>query len=78
MMEQAERVNGMTLDELLSRPTAPVPAWGKEVYGLARNGSYEAARKGDIATLKVGRRILVNVAAEAKKLGLETTFGRAA
>lgn len=68
----------MTLNELLSRPTAPVPAWGKEVYGLARNASYDAARNGQIETVRVGGRVLVAVAAEAKKLGLETTFGRAA
>ena len=68
----------MTLDEALSRPTASVPDWGRLVYGLARNGSYEAARKGDIATLKIGGRVFVNVAAEAKKLGLETKFARAA
>ena len=68
----------MTLDEALSRPTISVPDAGKLFFGLAKNGAYEAARKGDIPTVKIGGRIMVPVAPLAEKLGLRSTIGRAA
>lgn len=68
----------MTLEEALKRPTISVPDAGKLFFGLARNGAYEAARKGDIETIKVGGRIVVPVAPLAARLGLKTTFGSAA
>ena len=69
----------MTLDEALSRPTISVPDAGAVFYGgLGRNGSYEAARRGDIPTITVGGRKLAVVAEIAKQLGLQTKFGRAA
>ena len=33
------------------------------LLGIGRNGAYEAARKGEIPTLKIGKRILVPKAA---------------
>ncbi|MDX1247096.1 DNA-binding protein [Sinorhizobium medicae] len=60
----------MTLDEALSRPTLPVPDAGRVFYGLSRNGSYEAAKRGDIPTIKIGRKIMVPVALIADRLGL--------
>lgn len=68
----------MTLEEALSRPTISVPEAGALFFGLARNGAYEAARKGDIQTIKVGGRIMVPVAPLAALLGLQTTIGRSA
>ena len=38
------------------------PDTGKAL-GLGRNSTYEAARRGDIPTIKIGRRILVPKAA---------------
>ena len=72
------KVNAVTLDEALSRPTIPIPDAGAVFFGLARSGSYEAARKGDIPIIEVGGRKLAVVAAIAAKLGLETKFARAA
>ncbi len=66
----------MTLEEALSRPTISVPDAGALFFGLARNGAYEAAKQGDIPTIKVGGRIMVPVAQLAAKLGLQTTIGR--
>ncbi len=43
--------------------TMSVPEAGKVYYGLSRNGSYEAARRGDIPTIQVGRLLRVPVAA---------------
>jgi hypothetical protein len=37
------------------RQTISVPEAGKRYYGLSRNGSYAAARRGEIPTIKVGR-----------------------
>lgn len=68
----------MTLDEALSHPTISVPDAGAVFYGLSRNGSYEAARRGDIPTIKVGGKIRVPVAPLAATLGLRTNLGRAA
>ena len=68
----------MTLDEALSRPTISVTEAGAVFFGLARNASYDAAKTGDLPTIRVGGRILVPVAPLAERLGLKTTFGRAA
>jgi Helix-turn-helix domain len=35
--------------------TMTVPDAGRIYYGLSRNGSYEAAKRGDIPTIKIGR-----------------------
>jgi hypothetical protein len=41
-----------------TRLTIPVPEAGKKYFGLSRNGSYAAAARGDIPTIKIGSRIL--------------------
>ncbi len=43
--------------------TISVPEAGKTYYDLSKNGSYEAARRGDIPTIRVGRLLRVPVAA---------------
>ena len=48
--------------------TISVPEAGARYYGLSRNGSYEAARRGDIPTIKVGRLKRVPVRALEAKL----------
>ncbi|WP_192923535.1 DNA-binding protein [Sinorhizobium medicae] len=68
----------MTLEEALSRPTIPVPDAGSLFFGLGRNAAYEAARRGDFETIKVGGRIVVPVAPLAAKLGMRTKMGAAA
>jgi len=40
-----------------------------ELLGLGRGSAYEAARRGDIPTLRVGRRLLVPVPALLRLLG---------
>jgi excisionase family DNA binding protein len=44
------------------RLTLDVPEAGK-LLGLGRNASYEAAAKGEIPTIRIGKRILVPKAA---------------
>lgn len=68
----------MTLEEALSLPTISVPDAGRLFFGLARNAAYDAAKSGDIQTIKVGGRIVVPVAPLAAKLGLRTNIGATA
>ena len=68
----------MTIDEALSRPTISVPEAGKLFFGLAKNAAYEAAKNGDIPTIRIGGRIMVPVVPLAEKLGLRTKIGEAA
>ncbi|HEV3147215.1 MAG TPA: hypothetical protein VGZ24_01065 [Chthoniobacterales bacterium] len=59
------------LRELLSHPTASIQDVGRVCFGLSRNGSYSAAKKGDIPTLKIGGKYFVVTARLRKQLGLE-------
>ncbi len=45
-----------------NRKTMSVPEAGDIYYELGRNASYEAARRGDIPTIRVGRLLRVSVA----------------
>jgi hypothetical protein len=48
--------------------TLTVPDAGRIYYGLGRNASYDAAKRGDIPTIKVGRLLRVPVAAMERRL----------
>ena len=48
--------------------TMSVPEAGALYFGLSRNGSYEAANRGEIPTIKVGRLKRVPVAAMERKM----------
>lgn len=48
--------------------TISVQEAGRIYYGLSRNGSYDAAKRGDIPTIRVGRLLRVPVAAMERKL----------
>ncbi len=48
--------------------TLSVPAAGRLYYGLGRNGSYDAAKRGDIPVIRVGRLLRVPVVAMEAKL----------
>ena len=43
--------------------TISVPDAGRRYFGLSRDGSYDAAKRGDIPTIKIGRKLRVPVAA---------------
>jgi hypothetical protein len=43
--------------------TMSVPAAGKHYFDLGKNASYAAAARGEIPTIKIGRRIRVPVVA---------------
>jgi hypothetical protein len=48
--------------------TISVPEAGREYFDLSRNASYEAARRGDIPTIRIGRLLRVPVVALERKL----------
>jgi hypothetical protein len=54
----------------LAGPTTTVPLAG-EVLGLSRTESYEAAARGEIPTLRFGKRIVVPTMHLRRMLGLE-------
>ncbi len=57
----------------LERRTLNVPEAAK-VLGISRNAAYEAARKGQIPTIRIGKRILVPITALERLLsGMEST-----
>jgi hypothetical protein len=43
--------------------TLSVPAAGKKYFGLSRNGAYDAAARGEIPTIKIGRLLRVPIRA---------------
>ena len=51
--------------------TLTVPEAGRVYFDLGRNASYEAARRGDIPTIRIGRLLRVPVVQMERKL--ETT-----
>lgn len=42
-----------------------------QLLGLGRNASYEAAKRGELPTIKIGRRLLVPKAALHRMLNIE-------
>jgi len=55
------------IDQLLSKPWLHVPQAGA-ILGLNRSASYEAARRGEIETFRIGRLLKAPTAPLRKKL----------
>ena len=55
--------------------TMSVPAAGTKYFGLSRNGAYDAAKRGEIPTIKIGR--LLRVPIRALEAMLDRTSERA-
>jgi hypothetical protein len=55
--------------------TLTVPEAGRVYFDLGRNASYEAARRGDIPTIKIGRLLRVPVVALERLLEVTTAKG---
>jgi len=56
--------------------TMTVPDAGRIYYGLSRNGSYEAAKRGDIPTIKIGKLLRVPVRALEEMLNAASRQSR--
>jgi hypothetical protein len=59
------------LRALLARPTASVPEAGRVCFGLSPNRSYEAAKRGDLPTIKINGRMRVVTAKLVPLLSLD-------
>lgn len=59
------------------RATLTVPEAAR-LLGIGRDAAYRAAARGELPTLRVGRRILVPVAALDRMLGIQNVPGDAA
>lgn len=57
--------------EFEGEATVDVPLAGRVIYGLGRNASYAAAARGDLPTVRIGKKIRVPVALLLKQLGYE-------
>ena len=59
----------LPITETVMHPkTLSVPTAGKIYYDIGRNASYEAAKRGDIPTIRVGKLLRVPVVAMERKL----------
>ena len=56
--------------EMLKKPTITVQEAGM-IFGLSRNASYEAAKRGDFKILRFGKRIVVPTAPLRRQLEIE-------
>ena len=59
------------LRELVSKPTASVPAVGKVCFNMSRGASYEAAKRGHIPVIEIGKLKKVPTSWVRKQLGLD-------
>jgi hypothetical protein len=62
-------VDKAQVDELLGRPTI-TPDQALQVLPLSRNGLYEALRRGDITSIRIGKKIIIPTAPLRRKLGM--------
>lgn len=65
----------MRLSDLEDRATITVEEAG-DLLGLSRNSAYAAAKREEIPTLRLGRRLVVPVPALLHLLGADSTDGR--
>jgi excisionase family DNA binding protein len=56
--------------EDLPKKTISIPEAGELYFGIGRNTSYAAARRGEIPTIKIGRKIRVPVQAMENMMNL--------
>jgi hypothetical protein len=68
-MSQTKNVMSQTKNGSL---TLSVPEAGKRYFDLSRNGSYEAAKRGDLPTIKIGKLLRVPVRALEQMLDSAT------
>ncbi|MDX1468939.1 MAG: helix-turn-helix domain-containing protein [Acidimicrobiia bacterium] len=70
----AQPIAGLALDDLEQRITLSVEETAT-LLGLGRSAAYEAARRGDIPSRRLGRRVIVPVPALLTWLGLSPIGG---
>ena len=60
--------NGAKIDETAPPKTISVVEAGRKYFGLKRAGSYAAAARGELPTIRLGRRLRVSVVALERML----------
>jgi hypothetical protein len=58
--------------EIMNKLAVPVPLAGRAIGGLSRGSSYEAAKRGEIPTIEIGRRKAVPTSWLRSRLGIES------
>jgi excisionase family DNA binding protein len=67
-MEHVRSRRGLALDELRTQTTITIEQ-AAQLIGVGRSAAYEAARRGELPTRRLGRRLLVPVPALLDWLG---------
>jgi hypothetical protein len=67
-MEHDTRPTGLVAEAAPLPKTMTVPDAGREYFNLSRNASYEAAKRGQIPTVRIGRLLRVPIVALERKL----------
>ncbi len=68
MQDEPRATVAAGMPERRPRRTCSIPE-ASEALGIGRAAGYEAARRGDIPTLRIGRRLVVPLAALDRLLG---------
>ncbi len=63
-------IDRITIAEIRDRTTLTVPEAGR-VFGMSRGSAYQAAQRGELPTIRIGRRIVVPVPALLRLLGAD-------
>jgi excisionase family DNA binding protein len=58
----------MEMNSMTQPQTLTIPEAGKAYFGLSRNGSYAAAHRGELPTVKIGRLYRVPIRALEQQL----------
>mgnify|MGYP001079574890 CR=1 FL=1 len=66
------RPEPLTVDELRRRPTITVREYAAFV-GVSKDTAYEAAARGELRVLHLGRRVLVPTVPVLESLGIDTS-----
>ena len=76
-MNERIRSNPIGLDDIEARLTISIDETAS-LLGLGRTAAYEAARRGEIPSRKLGRRVIVPVPALLEWLGATSNLGEVA
>ena len=65
----------LTVKELRLRPTITVQEYARFI-GVSKDTAYEAAARGELRVLRLGRRVLIPTATVLRDLGYDVDGGR--
>jgi hypothetical protein len=59
------------MTQIIERPVVPLWPHAARVYGISRGAAYEAAKAGEIETIRIGRLLKVVTAPMRRRLHIE-------